>query len=129
MYLLMTTKCSGNYGNRVAVTLGGYSAFLCLAREVRHSAQRLSPRAVLTHQKLPAALPLNYFEEVAYVWIEAKEEIFQKHLALLLAGQIMPSITALTWKQSIMFYGYRKIKLRYKIYCHEIMNCRDERSV
>lgn len=40
--------------------------------------------------------------------MEAMDEIFKKHLALLLTGQIIPSITALTWKQSIMFYGNKK---------------------
>lgn len=90
--------------------------------------------AVLTHRKLPTAFLVHYFWKVAYgkaayVWIEATEEYFEKHLALLLAGHIIPSIVALTWKQAIMFYGNRKRKLRYKIYCHEIMKCRDERSV
>jgi len=105
----MITKLSRNYGNSVPeLPLVDILPFCFLQEKSDKVLERVLKPWCRLIRSCQLLLPLNYFRKVAYVGIEAMEEIFKKHLALLLAGQIISSITALTWKQSIMFYGNKK---------------------
>lgn len=107
----MITKCSGNNRNSVPELPRADILPFCILQEEKSDKvlewSSLCSRCWLI-RSCQLLLPLSYFRNVAYVGMEAMGEIFKKHLALLLAGQIIPSITALTWKQSIMLYGNKK---------------------
>lgn len=97
----MIIKCSGNYGNR-------YSAFLHLTRGKEEPERALKPpqHPELTHHFPAPASPELFQEKLLLLGWKQRSKFFKStFIALLLAGQIIPNVTASAWKESITLDG------------------------